>query len=172
MAGYFQRQLADYVEYHRDPWNCAMHVVGILLLFTGATLPLTRVAFPMFGVEVSLAVILALPVLVYWLMLDAGVGFGILVSMIVLLWVATSIGNQVSTAMMWSIFAVLIGLGVAAQIVGHRVFEERQPSMVDHPTHFLLGPMFVMAKLFIALGFRRDLAAILVPVQTNSLSTR
>ena len=74
MAGYFQRQLADYVEYHRDPWNCAMHVVGILLLFTGATLPLTRVVFPILGVEVSLAVILALPVLVYWLMLDAGVG--------------------------------------------------------------------------------------------------
>src|SRR6476660_8304570 len=46
MAGYFQRQLADYVEYHRDPWNCAMHVVGILLLFTGAVLPLTLVKFP------------------------------------------------------------------------------------------------------------------------------
>ena len=149
-----------------------MHVVGILLLFTGATLPLTRIAFPVFGVEVSLAVILALPVLVYWLMLDAGVGFGILVSMIVLLSVATAIGNQVSTAMMWSIFALLIGFGIASQIVGHRVFEERQPSMVDHPTHFLLGPMFVMAKLFIALGFRRDLAAILAPLPTNSLSTR
>jgi uncharacterized membrane protein YGL010W len=172
MAGYFQRQLAEYVEYHRDPWNCAMHVVGILLLFTGATLPLTRVVFPVFGIEVSLAVVLALPVLVYWLMLDAGVGFGILVSMIVLLSVATAIGNQVSTAMMWSIFAVLIGVGIASQIVGHRVFEERQPSMVDHPTHFLLGPMFVMAKLFIALGFRRDLAAILAPLPANSLSTR
>lgn len=172
MAGYFQRQLADYVEYHRDPWNCAMHVVGILLLFTGATLPLTRLAFPIFGVELSLAVILALPVLVYWLMLDAAVGLGILMSMIVLLSVATTIGNQVSTAMMWSIFAVLIVLGIASQIVGHRVFEERQPSMVDHPTHFLLGPMFVMAKLFIALGFRRDLAAILAPLPANSLSTR
>lgn len=172
MAGYLQRQLADYVEYHRDPWNCAMHVIGILLLFTGATLPLTLVHFSVFGVEVSLAVILALPVLVYWLMLDAGVGFGILVSMIVLLSVATAIGNQVSIAMMWSIFAVLIVLGVASQIVGHRVFEERQPSMVDHPTHFLLGPMFVMAKLFIALGFRRDLAAILAPLPSNSLSTR
>ena len=149
-----------------------MHVVGILLLFTGATLPLTRVAFPVFGVEVSLAVILALPVLAYWLMLDTGVGLGILASMIVLLSVATAIGNQVSTAMMWSIFAVLIGLGVASQIVGHRVFEERQPSMVDHPSHFLLGPMFVMAKLFIALGFRRDLAAILAPLPANSLSTR
>ena len=113
MAGYFQRQLADYVEYHRDPWNCVMHVVGILLLFTGATLPLTLVHFHIFGIEVSLAVILALPVLVYWLMLDAGIGLGILAAMIVLLSVATAIGNQVSLAMMWSIFAVLIGFGIA-----------------------------------------------------------
>ncbi|MGY4326209.1 putative membrane protein YGL010W [Bradyrhizobium sp. LB7.2] len=132
MASYFQRQLADYVEYHRDPWNCAMHVVGILLLFTGAVLPLTLVHVPLFGIEVSLAVIFALPVLVYWLMLDAGIGLGILASMIVLLSVATAIGNQVSIVMMWSIFAVLIGSGVASQIVGHKVFEERQPSMVDH----------------------------------------
>lgn len=172
MAGYFQRQLADYVEYHRDPWNCAMHVIGILLLFTGAVLPLTLVHVSVFGIEVSLAVILALPVLVYWLMLDVGIGLGILATMIVLLLVATAIGNEVSVLAMWTIFAVLIGFGVAAQIVGHRVFEERQPSMVDHPAHFLLGPMFVMAKLFIALGFRRDLAAILAPLPANSLSTR
>jgi uncharacterized membrane protein YGL010W len=172
MGGYFQRQLADYVEYHRDPWNCAMHVVGILLLFTGAVLPLTLVKFPLFGVEVNLAVIMALPVLVYWLMLDAGIGIAILLAAIVLLSVATAIGNQVSTAMMWSIFGVLIAFGIVSQVVGHKVFEERQPSMVDHPTHFLLGPMFVMAKLFIALGFRRDLAAILAPLPTNSLSTR
>jgi uncharacterized membrane protein YGL010W len=172
MGGYFQRQLADYVEYHRDPWNCAMHVVGILLLFTGAVLPLTLVKFPLLGIEISLAVILALPVLVYWLLLDASLGLGILAAAVVLLSVATTIGNQVSTAMMWSIFAVLIVSGVAAQIVGHRVFEERQPSMVDHPAHFLLGPMFVMAKLFISLGFRRDLAAILAPLPANSLSTR
>jgi uncharacterized membrane protein YGL010W len=172
MGGYFQRQLADYVEYHRDPWNCAMHVVGILLLFTGAVLPLTLVKFPLFGIEISLAVILALPVLVYWLLLDAALGLGILAAAVVLLSVATTIGNQVSIAMMWSIFAVLIVSGVAAQIVGHRVFEERQPSMVDHPAHFLLGPMFVMAKLFISLGFRRDLAVILAPLPANSLSTR
>jgi uncharacterized membrane protein YGL010W len=172
MGGYFQRQLADYVEYHRDPWNCAMHVVGILLLFTGAVLPLTLVKFPLFGVEVSLAVTMALPVLIYWLMLDAGIGIGILLAAIVLLSVATAIGNQVSTAMMWSIFGMLIASGIVSQVVGHKVFEERQPSMVDHPTHFLLGPMFVMAKLFIALGFRRDLAAILAPLPTSSLSTR
>jgi uncharacterized membrane protein YGL010W len=56
---------------------------------------------------------------------------------------------------------VLIVIGVAFQVVGHRLFERRQPALVDNPTHLLLGPMFVMAKLFIALGFRRDLADII-----------
>jgi hypothetical protein len=44
------------------------------------------------------------------------------------------------------------------------VFERRQPALLDNPTHLLLGPMFVMAKLFIALGFRPDLALVIQPV--------
>jgi uncharacterized membrane protein YGL010W len=56
---------------------------------------------------------------------------------------------------------VLIPVGIAFQFIGHRVFEGRQPSLVHNPTHLLLGPMFVMAKLYIALGFRHDLAAII-----------
>jgi uncharacterized membrane protein YGL010W len=52
---------------------------------------------------------------------------------------------------------------VASQIIGHQVFERRQPALIDNPSHLLLGPMFVMAKLFIALGFRGDLAAIIAP---------
>jgi len=172
MGGYFQRQLAVYVEYHRDPRNTAMHVIGILLLFTGAVLPLTLVHVPVFGIEVSLAVILALPVLVYWLLLDTALGIGILAVSVVLFSIATTISSQASTALMWAIFAVLVGLGVAAQTIGHKVFEGREASLFTFPSHLLLGPMFVMAKLFIALGFRRDLAAILAPLPTNSLSTR
>jgi uncharacterized membrane protein YGL010W len=79
----------------------------------------------------------------------------------VLLSVAAVIVGHVTTATMWSLTAILIVVGVASQIIGHRVFERRQPALVDNPTHLLLGPMFVMAKLFIALGFRRDLAIII-----------
>jgi hypothetical protein len=35
MGGFFQRQLAVYVEYHRDPRNTAMHVVGLSLPHKG-----------------------------------------------------------------------------------------------------------------------------------------
>lgn len=149
-----------------------MHVVGILLLFTGAVLPLTSVKVPLFGTELSLAVILALPVLIYWLMLDMALGVGILAVSVVLFSIATTISTQVSTMTMWAIFATLVVLGLAAQTIGHKVFEGREASLFTFPSHLLLGPMFVMAKLFIALGFRRDLAAILAPLPTNSLSTR
>ncbi|GAB9083893.1 DUF962 domain-containing protein [Bradyrhizobium diazoefficiens] len=149
-----------------------MHVVGILLLFTGAVLPLTLVKVPLFGTELSLAVILALPVLIYWLLLDMALGVGILAVSVVLFSIATTISTQASTMTMWAIFATLVVLGLAAQTIGHKVFEGREASLFTFPSHLLLGPMFVMAKLFIALGFRRDLAAILAPLPTNSLSTR
>ena len=77
---------------------------------------------------------------------------------------AAMIVSTVSVATVWSISAVLIVVGISLQIVGHRIFERRQPALLDNPTHLLLGPMFVMAKLFIALGFRRDLALIIHPV--------
>jgi uncharacterized membrane protein YGL010W len=53
------------------------------------------------------------------------------------------------------------------------VFEGRRPALLDHPPHLLLGPMFVIAKLFIALGFRHDLAAIIqqVPPQAQHSSS-
>jgi uncharacterized membrane protein YGL010W len=161
MSSYFRRQLADYVEYHRDPWNCAMHVVGIAFLFLAAILPLSLWSITVFGFQTSAAAVAVVPVLIYWFLLDFALGAAILGAAIVLLSIAAVIVSHATTAGMWSLMAILIVVGVASQIVGHRVFERRQPALVDNPTHLLLGPMFVMAKLFIALGFRRDLAVII-----------
>jgi uncharacterized membrane protein YGL010W len=100
-------------------------------------------------------------VLIYWLLLDAALGTAILAAAVMLLSAAAIIVNYASPVIVWSITAILIVLGVSFQVVGHRVFERRQPALVDNPTHLLLGPMFVMAKLFIAFGFRHDLAVII-----------
>src|SRR4029079_5290461 len=161
MSSYFRRQLADYVEYHRDPWNCAMHVFGIVFLFLAAILPLSLWPITVFGIEISAAAIAVIPVLVYWFLLDFALGAGILAAAVVLLSTAAAIAAHTTTAGLWALTAILIVKRVASQIIGHRVFEGRQPALVDNPTHLLLGPMFVMAKLFIALGFRRDLAIII-----------
>lgn len=161
MGSYFRRQLADYVEYHRDPWNCAMHVFGIVFLFLAAVLPLSLWPVTVLGIQTSAAAVAVTPVLVYWFLLDFALGAGILAAAVVLLSTAAVIAGHTTTAGLWSLTAILIVIGVASQIIGHRVFEGRQPALVDNPAHLLLGPMFVMAKLFIALGFRRDLAIII-----------
>ena len=138
-----------------------MHVFGIVFLFLAAILPLSLWPITVLGFQTSAATIAVVPVLIYWFLLDFALGAGILAAAIVLLSTAAAIVSHVPTLTMWSLTAVLIVIGVAAQIVGHRVFEQRQPALVDNPTHLLLGPMFVMAKLFIALGFRHDLAMII-----------
>lgn len=161
MTSYFRRQLADYAEYHRDPWNCAMHVFGIVFLFMAAILPLSLWSITVPGIKTSVAAVAVVPVLIYWFLLDAALGATVLAAAVVLLSAAAMIASHATSVVMWSLTAVLIVIGVASQIIGHRVFEQRQPALVDNPTHLLLGPMFVMAKLFIALGFRDDLAIII-----------
>jgi uncharacterized membrane protein YGL010W len=174
MNNYFKRQLADYVEYHRDPWNGVMHVFGIVFLFLGAILPLSLWPVHAFGIPTTVAPFLVVPVLIYWYLLDAAIGTGILAAAVILISTAAVIVNYANAASVWAISAVLIAIGIGCQIVGHRFFERRQPALVDNPTHFLLGPMFVMAKLFVALGFRHDLVAILdqtlQPAPRNSSS--
>jgi uncharacterized membrane protein YGL010W len=167
MSTYFQRQIANYAEYHRNWWNCAMHVFGIVFLFLAAVLPLSSI--PALGTQTSVAVIMALPVLIYWLLLDAGLGLGIAGAAVLLLSTATMIVTHVSATSMWLISTGLIVVGFALQVVGHQVFERRQPALLDNPTHLLLGPMFVMAKLFIALGFRHDLAVVIQQAPQRAL---
>ena len=138
-----------------------MHVCGIVFLFLAAVLPLSLWSITVFGIQTSAATIAVVPVLIYWFLLDFALGAAILGAAIVLVSAAAMIVSHVTIITMWSLTAFLIAIGVASQIIGHRVFEGRQPALVDNPTHLLLGPMFVMAKLFIALGFRRDLAIII-----------
>jgi uncharacterized membrane protein YGL010W len=161
MNAVFRRQLADYVEYHRDPRNCTMHVFGIVFLFLGAVLPLTLWPVTLFGLQTNLATLLAIPVLVYWIALDVILGLAIVGAAIVMLLAAAAIASHASVVAVWAISAILLAGGLAAQIIGHAVFERRRPAHADHPAQFLLGPMFVMAKLFIALGYRNDLAVII-----------
>jgi uncharacterized membrane protein YGL010W len=161
MSAYFRRQLAVYAEYHRDRWNCVMHVFGIVFLFLAAVLPFSAWPVPVLGAHITAATILLLPVLIYWLLLDAALGLAIAGAAVLLLSAATTIVDHVSAAGMWSITAAMMVIGLSLQVVGHQVFERRAPALKDNPTHLLLGPMFVMAKLFIALGFRHDLAVLM-----------
>jgi uncharacterized membrane protein YGL010W len=156
----FRRQFAVYAEYHRDQRNCATHVVGTPLLFFAAVLPFSLVSVPVFGLHTTAASLLVIPALVVWMVLDLAIGVVILCAAIPLLITAAMISARVGTTWVWTMIAALIVIGWALQIVGHSVFERRRPALLDNPIHMLISPMFIVAKLLVALGFRSDLAVV------------
>jgi len=112
-------------------------------------------------VQTSAAALLVIPALILWISWDIGLGLAIVAAAIPVLVIATIIANHVSVAAVWSITTLLTVIGWALQIVGHQFFEQRRPALLDNPIHMLISPMYLFAKLFVALGFRRDLAALL-----------
>jgi len=158
---FFHRQLVEYADYHRDQRNCMMHIIGNPILFVAAVLPLSLLSVPVFGVRTTAATLLVIPALILWIAWDVGIGMAIVGAAIPLLFIAAAIVNHVSVTGVWVITALLIIIGWALQIVGHQYFEHRRPALLDNPIHMLISPMYIFAKLFVALGFRRDLAALL-----------
>ncbi len=144
-----------------------MHVVGTPLLFLAAVLPFSLVSVTVFGLHTTAAVLLVIPALLFWMTLDLAIGITILCAAFPLLLAAAFISASVGTAWVWTVTAALIVIGWALQIVGHSLFERRRPALLDNPIHMLISPMFIVAKLFVALGFRRDLAAIVSKSQKS-----
>jgi uncharacterized membrane protein YGL010W len=161
MSRIFLHKLAAYADYHRDARNCAMHVIGNPILFLAAVLPPSLLSVTVFGVQTNVAVLLVTPALILWIMFDIGIGLAIVGAAIPLLFAAALIASHAGVAWVWTITGGLIVTGWALQIVGHSWFEHRRPALLDNPIHMLISPMFIFAKLFIVLGFRRDLAAVL-----------
>jgi uncharacterized membrane protein YGL010W len=161
MNSYFRRQLAEYADYHRDVLNRWMHIIGNPIIALAVFLPLSLLTVTVFGVHVTAAAVLVIPALIVWMAFDFGLGLAVAVSAIPLLLAAAVIANNVSVLWLWIITVLLIVIGWAMQIVGHQVFERRKPALLDNPGHMLISPMYIFAKLYIALGFRPDLAAIL-----------
>ena len=160
MKALFRRELASYAASHRDYINGVMHIVGNPILFVAVVLPLSLVPVKIFGLQASVALLLVIPALILWMSFDLAIGLAIVVTSIPLLLMAAAIADHVSLAWMWTISIGLFVLGWALQIVGHEMFEHKRPSLLDNPLHTLIGPMYLFARLFIALGFRPDLAAI------------
>jgi len=170
MRDFFRRQLVYYAQAHRDHVNGVTHIIGNPIIFIGVVLPLCLVPVTVFGVHTSLAPVLVIPALLLWTVWDVALGLAIVVAAIPLLFIAAAIAGSVSVTAVFVIAVTLFVLGWALQIVGHQVFEGKRPTLLDNPVQMLISPMYIFARLCIALGLRPDLAAILQQAQQRELS--
>lgn len=146
--------MVQYAHYHRDRRNIATHLVGIPLIFLAVGVLLLGPSWDVAGQTVTLAWALwALTSLWYLSRGD------------VLLGVATTAVNGVLIALAHEVPPVAQALGLAVwqaglglfvlgwliQFIGH-YFEGRKPAFVDDLVGLLVGPMFVVGEVLMALG--------------------
>ena len=147
--------LSQYAAYHRDPRNIASHFIGIPLIVVAVAVLLSRPQWPVAGLWVSPAVLLALASAWFYVRLE--VRFGVV--MTALLGLSVWLGHILAQDSTWVWLGSAIGMfvvGWAIQFVGHH-YEGRKPAFVDDVSGLIVGPLFVVAELAFMLGFRHDL---------------
>lgn len=153
---FFERQLAIYAAYHRDARNKATHFIGIPAIVLSLLIALALWRLRIGGVVVSGALLVGALALLGWIALDVGVGLAMALIVVPMWLVAEWLASHTSASVVWIAFTALFVGGWVFQFVGH-AYEGRRPALVDNLFQAFVGPMFLVAETFIALGLRADL---------------
>ena len=139
MSPALKAHFSEYGSFHVTRGNQACHYVGIPLIVLTLFSFLTRVElFQVGGLNVTLAEVVMVAVVAYYLRLDVSLGLLMLVVFAVL----NVAGRPIPLA--WA--AALFVLGWVFQFLGHSIYEKRSPAFYKNPLHLLVGPLWITAK--------------------------
>ncbi|WP_144139198.1 DUF962 domain-containing protein [Paraburkholderia sp. BCC1884] len=149
------QQLTQYAAYHRDRRNIATHFVGIPMIVLAIAVLLSRPAFTVGTLPMTLspAWVLFVASTLYYLVLD--VPLGLMMAVVSILCVASGQWVAAQSTLAWAITGVgLFVVGWVFQFIGHVAYEHRKPAFVDDVMGLLIGPLFVLAEALFGAGWR------------------
>ena len=155
-ATLFERQMAMYTTYHRDHRNRLTHFFGIPAIVASIILVLSLARIEIGTATLSLALLIGGAVWGMWIALDRPIGYAMGIFMIPCFLICERFVAVQPVSTVWIVFAVLFVGGWALQLWGH-VYEGRRPALLSNLFQALIGPMFLVAEVFFALGWRRGL---------------
>lgn len=148
--------LEEYGESHRNPVNKLIHWVAVPVIVWTVIALLWSLPFPydsgIEAVPVNWATLALLLAQVYWFRLSPRLGLGLLLFNVFLIQF-TVLFAQTTVRPLWH---WALGVFIAAwvlQFIGHAV-EGKRPSFFRDLQFLLIGPAWLMAFLYRALGFR------------------
>ena len=151
-----EEQMSVYLRYHRNPKNRLTHFVGVPLIMFSLLVLLDLARVEVGGFSISAATLLAVIVLIYYFRLDAVLAAAMTLFISVLLVAAHGVASEgVRPALV--VFAATFVGGWALQLIGH-VFEGKRPALMDNFFQVFIAPIFLMAEVFFAFGYKRDVA--------------
>lgn len=148
--------LTQYAAHHRDRRNIATHLFGIPLIIFALVLALATMGLSVGSVSLTAAAIVCIAACLYYLRLDLGFGFAMAAVLFAMCAGASEITARLSVPAVLALSALLLALGWALQLWGHR-FEGLKPAFIDDAKQLLIGPLFVAAEVFFFFGARAPL---------------
>ncbi|HVI25681.1 MAG TPA: Mpo1-like protein [Xanthomonadaceae bacterium] len=147
------RWFAHYSDDHRNPLNQKIHVVAVPLILWSVTallwcIPVTGSWFRA-GLWSALAMFFAWA---FYYRASRRLGLGMLVVFVACAWLNRALHDALGTIVLMEIAMAVFVLAWIAQFVGHKV-EGRKPSFLTDLTYLLIGPAWVLAKLYRRLGW-------------------
>lgn len=140
MSTALQAHFADYGAYHRTPGNRACHMLGIPLIVFSLISLLTQVHLFVAGTyTVTLAEVLLIGSLLFYVTLDTELALLMAVVSVVFLLLARGVS--------WPVALALFGVGWVLQYIGHYVYEHKSPAFYRNFVHLLVGPLWILGKV-------------------------
>jgi len=150
-------QLSTYKSVHLNGDNIKTHFIGIPLIIWSVALLLNLVSFDfsLMGAEVSVNLMVVIGVLVclYYAVLYIPLALMVLVIFGPIIYSTQwFITFDYPIALAGSVFAI----GWILQFIGHN-FEKAKPAFVDDLNQLSIGPLFLIAEIYFALGLNKTM---------------
>lgn len=147
--------LAEYSADHQHPFNRLMHSICVPLIFVSLVGLLWALPVPA-GLAsrspwVNFGTLALAGVTLYYLWLAPRLGAGMCLAALCIVPLVAYVATL--PAPLWLTATAVFGIGWIGQFIGHYV-EGRRPSFFRDLRFLLIGPLWVLAKLYAASGIR------------------
>ena len=157
-------QLSNYKSVHFNKTNIKTHFVGIPLIVWAITVLLSLNTF---NIEIAGTMLTYTPAMVlftlsllYYFKLHVKLGLGMLFYVVANIYLASLVSAMEYA--LWIAIATFIA-GWVIQFIGH-IYEKAKPAFMDDIMGLVIGPLFLMAEVYFALGLEKKLHDDITPM--------
>lgn len=148
-----ERWFTGYSSHHQHPLNQAIHIVAVPLILWSVVallwcIPVTASWFRA-GFWAALAMFFAWA---FYYRASRRLGYGMLAVFVAMAWLTRWLHDALGTTHLFQVAVIVFVTAWIAQFVGHRI-EGRRPSFLTDLTYLLIGPAWVLAKLYRKFGW-------------------
>jgi uncharacterized membrane protein YGL010W len=146
------RWIGNYSEDHRNPTNILIHWICVPLIVWSVVAALWTIPVPAaIGRPGLWAGVAMFASLVFYLRLSKPLAFGMLAIYVVMGLIAETLFRSLGHGGLLLVAGIVFVLAWIAQFIGHNI-EGRRPAFMTDLVYLLIGPTWIVAKLFRKLG--------------------